>query len=53
MKDAKLDKVEPEGSADVELDIDIERVDLNPSPTDKHKTLGCWGPSPDDNRNQC
>lgn len=33
--------------------IEIERIELNTEPSDKGKTHGCWGPSPDDNRNQC
>ena len=35
------------------VEIEIESIELNVEPQDKGKTLGCWGPSPDDNYSQC
>lgn len=49
MKKTKNKKAAPEA----EVVIEIKRIDLNVNPKEKGKTLGCWGPSPDDNMNQC
>lgn len=47
-----MEEVKSEKS-EFELVIEIERIELNVEPTEKGKTLGCWGPSPDDSWNQC
>jgi hypothetical protein len=38
---------------ETEKEIEIELVDMQTDPKSKGKTQGCWGPSPDDSRNQC
>lgn len=48
----EMNNIEDTANAPI-IAIEIERVELNAKPTDKSKTLGCWGPSPDDNMNQC
>ncbi|MDD2801116.1 hypothetical protein [Methylovulum sp.] len=38
---------------EIQLTIEVELVDLQMNFKEKGKTLGCWGPSPDDGYNQC
>lgn len=53
MSNVKAIKQELEVECDIDLDLEVQAIELNSQPNDKGRTLGCWGPSPDDSWNQC